>query len=146
MSKYTRDQIMEEAKKLAEMISETEEVNFYKRAEEQINKNEKVFHIIDLIKSYQKQAVNFQHYEKHEALKRIENKINQLQDELDEIPIVQEFKESQMDVNDMLQLVSSTISNTVTDEIIKSTGGDLLYGETGSKVERSNKKTDDCGC
>lgn len=50
---------------------------------------------------------------------------------------MQEFKQSQADVNDLLQIVLATISSTVTDEIITSTGGDLLAGETGSKVRNS---------
>jgi cell fate (sporulation/competence/biofilm development) regulator YmcA (YheA/YmcA/DUF963 family) len=134
MAKYTKDDIVAKAKELAVAISDTEEVDFFKRAEEAINKNEKVQYLIKQIKAYQKQAVNFQHYGKHEALKQVEEKIENFMAELDEIPIVEEFKSSQTDVNDLLQLVSSTISNTVTDEIIKSTGGDLLSGETGSKV------------
>ncbi len=48
--------------------------------------------------------------------------------------MVQQFKESQGDVNDLLQLVSNTIANNVTNEIIRSTGGDVLRGETGSYV------------
>ena len=52
--------------------------------------------------------------------------------------MIQEFKESQTEVNSLLQLVAHTISNQVTDEIILSTGGDLLLGETGSKVKNSS--------
>jgi len=89
------------------------------------------------IKSLQKQAVNFQHYGKTEALKQVEAKIDRLQEELDELPIIQQFQESQINVNDLLQLVANTISNTVTDEIIVSTDGDLLRGETGSQVRNS---------
>src|SRR5690606_34109395 len=55
----------------------------------------------------------------------------------DEIPIVQEFKQSQIEVNNLLQLVSSAISNKVTDEILISTGGDLLTGETGSQLKNN---------
>lgn len=137
MKKYTKDDIVERATELAKMISETEEVDFFKRAEAQINENQKVREMIASIKSLQKQAVNFQHYGKTKALKMVEAKIEKLEEELDEIPIVQEFKQSQIDVNDLLQIVSSTISNTVTDEIIVSTGGDLLSGETGSKIKNS---------
>ena len=43
------------------MIAKTEEVDFFKRAEAQINENEKVREKIATIKSLQKQAVNFQH-------------------------------------------------------------------------------------
>lgn len=134
---YTKDEIVAKARELAKMISESKEVDFFKRAEAQLNENQKVREMIASIKSLQKQAVNFQHYGKHEALKQVEAKIEKIQNELDEIPIIQEFQESQIEVNDLLQLVSHTISNKVTNEIITSTGGDLLSGETGSKVRSS---------
>jgi cell fate (sporulation/competence/biofilm development) regulator YmcA (YheA/YmcA/DUF963 family) len=94
--------------------------------------------MINKIKSLQKQAVNFQHYGKHEALKKVEAEIDAIYEELSQIPIVEEFKQSQIEVNDLLQLVASTISKTVTDEIITSTGGDLLRGETGSQMKNSH--------
>jgi cell fate (sporulation/competence/biofilm development) regulator YmcA (YheA/YmcA/DUF963 family) len=138
MAKYTKDDIVARAKELAKMIAETEEVDFFKKAEEKINQNEKVRSMINKIKSLQKQAVNFQHYGKHEALKKIEAEIDAIYEELSQIPIVEEFKQSQIEVNDLLQLVASTISKTVTDEIITSTGGDLLRGETGSQMKNSH--------
>ncbi|WP_061575783.1 RicAFT regulatory complex protein RicA family protein, partial [Heyndrickxia coagulans] len=137
MQKFTKDDIVAKAAELAKMIAETEEVDFFKRAEAQINENGRVRNLIANIKALQKQAVNLQHYGKKEALKQVEAKIDELEEELDGIPVVQEFKQSQMDVNDLLQLVTNTISNTVTDEIIKSTGGDLLKGQTGSQVKYS---------
>lgn len=138
MGKYTKDEIIAKARDIARMIAETEEVDFFKRAEAQIHENEKIRQNIASIKSLQKQAVNFQHYGKIEALKKTEEKIAELEKELDEIPIVNEFKQSQVDVNDLLQLVATTISNQVTDEIIKSTGGNLLSGETGAEIKNKN--------
>lgn len=142
MGKYTKDDIVERAKELASMIALTDEVDFFKRAEAHIHENEKVRALISDIKGLQKQAVNLQHYGKPEALKKVEERIDFLQNELDEIPVVQEFKESQVDVNELLQLIASTISNTVTDEIITSTGGDLLRGETGASLQHDEP----CGC
>ncbi|MFS0654813.1 RicAFT regulatory complex protein RicA family protein [Bacillus sp. 179-C3.3 HS] len=138
MTLYSKKDIVERARELAKMISETEEVDFFKKAEAQINENTKISAIINQIKALQKQAVNLKHYGKHEALKQVEEKIDALQEELDDIPIIQEFKESQVEVNSLLQLVAHTISNQVTDEIILSTGGDLLLGETGSKVKNTS--------
>ncbi|WP_062105007.1 RicAFT regulatory complex protein RicA family protein [Bacillus niameyensis] len=137
MGKYTKEDIVKQAHELAKMIANTEEVDFFKRAEAQINENQSVREMIASIKSLQKQAVNFQHYGKERALQLVEEKLDKLQAEIDEIPIVQEFKQSQVDVNDLLQMVSSAISNKVTDEILISTGGDLLTGETGSKLKNS---------
>ncbi|KQL19193.1 RicAFT regulatory complex protein RicA family protein [Cytobacillus solani] len=138
MAKYTKDDIIARARELARMIAETEEVDFFKRAEAQINENEKVRATISNIKGLQKQAVNLQHFGKKEALKKTEDKLEALQNELDEIPVVQEFKQSQIEVNELLQMVANTISNTVTDEVILSTGGDLLSGETGSQIKNSD--------
>jgi cell fate (sporulation/competence/biofilm development) regulator YmcA (YheA/YmcA/DUF963 family) len=135
MAKYTKDDILTKAAELAEMISTTEEVDFFKQAEAHINENQKVRTLIASIKGLQKQAVNLQHYGKQKAYNEVQAKIEALEKELDELPIVQQFKQSQVDVNDLLQIVASQISNKVTDLIIESTDGDLLRGETGSKVK-----------
>jgi cell fate (sporulation/competence/biofilm development) regulator YmcA (YheA/YmcA/DUF963 family) len=135
MAKYTKDDIVARAKELASMIAETDEVDFFKRAEAHIHENETVRILISDIKGLQKQAVNLQHYGKPEALKKVEERMASLEKELDEIPVVQDFKQSQLEVNELLQLIASTISNTVTDEIIVATGGDLLRGETGASME-----------
>ena len=138
MSKlYSKDEIVEKAKEIAHMIANTEEVETFKQIEEQINENQKVREKIASLKTLQKQAVNFQALGKEKALKMIEGKIENIETEIDEVPVVQQFKQSQVDVNFLLQLVSNTIANAVTNEIVESTGGDLLRGESGSKVRNS---------
>lgn len=146
MTKYTKDDIVARAKELARMIADTQEVDFFKRAEAQIHDNQKVKTLIADIKGLQKQAVNLQHYGKPEALKKVEEKIASIEQELDDIPVVQDFKESQIEVNELLQLIATTISNTVTDEIIISTGGDVLLGETGASMKNGGSCAghDDC--
>lgn len=138
MAEYTRKQILDEAKNLAQMLANTEEIDRFKEVEAKINANQKVQKLITKIKALQKQAVNFQAYEKREALKRVEAEIDRLQAEIDDIPVVQEFKETQITVNDVLQLVSGTIAREVTNDVIRSTGGDLLSGETGSKLKNGS--------
>ena len=111
---YTKDEIVKKAKEIAHMIANTEEVEFFKKAEEQINENQFVREKIASLKTLQKQAVNFQHLGKERALKTMETKIEGIEQEIDELPVVQQFKQSQVEVNDLLQLVSSAIANTVT--------------------------------
>ncbi|WNS79654.1 RicAFT regulatory complex protein RicA family protein [Domibacillus sp. DTU_2020_1001157_1_SI_ALB_TIR_016] len=134
---YTKDEIIAKATELANMISATEEVAFFKQAEAKIHENQKLREKMAGLKSLQKQAVNFQHYKKTEALKATEEKIAKIEQELDEMPIVQQFKQSQTDVNAILQMIATAISNKVTDNIITETGGDLLRGETGAQVRNS---------
>ncbi|PSC77676.1 hypothetical protein C6576_11520, partial [Mammaliicoccus sciuri] len=64
---YTKDDILEQARKLGKMMSETEEVDFFKRAEAQIHENQTVREKMASLKSLQKQAVNFQNYGKDKA-------------------------------------------------------------------------------
>lgn len=134
---YTKEDLIKKSQEIANMIANTPEVEIFKKAEAQINENQLVRERIASLKSLQKQAVNFQHLGKEKALKMIESKIEKIEEEINAIPVVQQFKESQVDVNDLLQLVSNTIANNVTNEIVRSTGGDLLRGETGSQVENS---------
>lgn len=55
---------MAKAQELAQKITETEEVDFFIRAEKQINENEKVQSMIEEVKAKQKELVNLQHYKK----------------------------------------------------------------------------------
>ena len=144
MAKYTREEVLAEAKDLASKLANIEEIDRFKEVEAKVNENEKVQRLISRIKALQKQAVNFQQYEKMEALKRVEADIDRVQEELDSIPVVQEFQEIQVLVNDVLQLVSGTIAREVTNHVIRDTDGDLLSGETGSKVKSKQASSSCC--
>ena len=132
MAKYTKKEVLEEAHDLAMKMASMEEIERFKQLEAKLNESTKIQSAIKKIKALQKQAVNFQAYGKEEALKKVEKEIDRLQAEIDEIPIVQEFKDTQVVINDILQLVTNTIAREITNEVIRSTGGDVLAGTTGS--------------
>ena len=124
-------EIMEKARQLADLIVQSEEVDFYRRAEQQIKRSQKVQSLIAQIKRKQKELVHAKHLNKEQLAAQLEEELERLQDELDEIPIVAEFKESQLEINDLLQMVTNVIANTISEKIILSTGGNPLTGETG---------------
>ena len=125
MAEYTRKQVIEEAQELAKKLSKIEEIDRFRQLEIKINENKKVQAHIAKIKALQKQAVNLQHYDKHGALEQFEAELDRYQKELDEIPIVQEFKDSQVVVNDILQRVTKTIADEVTNEIVGESDEDV---------------------
>ncbi|MGO0061619.1 RicAFT regulatory complex protein RicA family protein [Brevibacillus fluminis] len=129
---YTQKEILDKARELATMMARTKEVDFYKRAEAQIKLNERVQDLIQELKQKQKQVVMFESMNKKELVQKLEAELDQLHEQLDEIPVVAEFKQSQVDVNDLLQMVTNVITNAVSERIILDTGGDPLKGETGS--------------
>ncbi|BAU28807.1 cell fate (sporulation/competence/biofilm development) regulator YmcA (YheA/YmcA/DUF963 family) [Aneurinibacillus soli] len=129
------DSILGQARDLAGLIADSEEVERFKQAEKKINANETVQRLIAEIKQKQKRIVTLEHNRKDDQIPALEQEIDALQDELDQIPIVVEFRQSQADINELLQMVTSAIASKVSEHIIVSTGGDPLYNEIGySKV------------
>src|SRR5690625_5252683 len=112
-----REDILQKAKELAALISTSEEVLFYKKAERQIQENDRTQELIKAIKKKQKEVVAFESFENPEMVKKIEAEQQGLQDELDGIPIVEQFKQSQTDLNQLLQLVVSVMRDSVTEKI-----------------------------
>lgn len=124
MERYTvtetlvREDILAKARELADLIATSSEVEYYKKAEKQIGENRRVQELISQIKKKQKEAVAFETTFKNEQMvKKIEAEIAALQDELDSIPIVAEFQQSQSDINYLLQLVMGVVRDTVAEKI-----------------------------
>ncbi|MFC4599025.1 RicAFT regulatory complex protein RicA family protein [Cohnella hongkongensis] len=113
-----REDILSRARELAQLITTTEEVDIFQKAEKRIQSHERVQGLIAQIKKKQKELVAFQNTFKNQAMvEKIEAEIEELQDELDGIPIVQQFQQSQVDVNYMLQSIISIIRDTVAEKI-----------------------------
>ncbi len=113
-----REDILNRARELANLITTAEEVNVYQQAEKRIQSHERVQGLIVQIKKKQKELVAFQNTFKNPVMvEKIEAEISVLQDELDGMPIVQQFQQSQVDVNYMLQSIISIIRDTVSEKI-----------------------------
>jgi cell fate (sporulation/competence/biofilm development) regulator YmcA (YheA/YmcA/DUF963 family) len=109
---------MAKARELAGLIYSSEEVQVFRRAEKQIQGNDRVQSLMAGLKKKQKELVAFEQTFKNTTMvEKIETEMNQLQDELDGIPIVGEFQQSQADINYLLQMVVSIIQDTVADKI-----------------------------
>ncbi len=113
-----REDILARARELAHLITTTEEVQLFQRAEKLIQANEKVQGLIAQLKKRQKELVAFETTFKNEQMAaKIQKEIDQLQDELDNMPVVQQFQQSQVDVNYLLQSIVSIIRDTVAEKV-----------------------------
>ncbi|MFE5319515.1 RicAFT regulatory complex protein RicA family protein [Paenibacillus sp. NPDC056579] len=112
-----REDIIDKAKELAELLSTSNEVQFFQKAESQISSNDQIQTLISAIKKKQKEIVAFESFENKKMVDKIEKEIEDLQDQLDNIPIVNEFRQSQEDINYLLQLVMSVIRDSISEKI-----------------------------
>lgn len=128
-----RDDIMNKAKELAQLIGTSEEVVQFQKAEKLIQGHERVQTLISTIKKKQKEIVAFESFQNKNMVDKIEREIEELQDELDGIPVVTEFQQSQSDINYLLQLVVSVIRDTVSEKVNVESGSEPAvtsgYGE-----------------
>lgn len=112
-----RGDIMSKAKELAELIGTSEEVQHFQKAEQLIQQHERVQALISTIKKKQKEVVAFESFQNKAMVEKIEGEMNELQEELENIPVVTEFQQSQSDINYLLQLVISVIRDTVSEKV-----------------------------
>lgn len=128
-----REDIMSKAKELAELIGTSEEVQQFQKAEKLIQQHERIQTLISAIKKKQKEIVAFETFQNLTMVQKIEREIEELQDELDGIPLVTEFQQSQSDINYLLQLVVSVIRDTVANKVNVESGSEPAvssgYGE-----------------
>lgn len=128
-----REDIMSKAKELADLIGTSEEVQQFQKAEKLIQQHERIQTLISAIKKKQKEIVAFETFQNQAMVQKIEREIEELQDELDGIPLVTEFQQSQSDINYLLQLVVSVIRDTVASKVNVESGSEPAvssgYGE-----------------
>ncbi|PXW92461.1 cell fate (sporulation/competence/biofilm development) regulator YmcA (YheA/YmcA/DUF963 family) [Streptohalobacillus salinus] len=110
---YSNEDVLNKATEVAKSLEELEEVQTFKALKARLDQNQKVKDKISAIKQLQKQAVNLQAYGKTNAVKALDVEIDQIQAEIDQLPIVEEFKSNQVVVNDILKQMIASIDHQV---------------------------------
>lgn len=135
MEPQSREDIISKAKELAGLIGTSEEVQHFQKAEKLIQNHERIQSLISVIKKKQKEIVAFESMRNASMVAKIEDEINQLQEELDSIPLVNEYQQSQSDINYLLQMVISVIHDTVSERINVETASDTKSEPTSGYGE-----------
>jgi len=102
---YSKEDILKHADVLARRINNLEVVKDYQSIEQQIHNNKTIESKMKSLKKQQKQSVNFQNYGKDTAFRQSENQIHHIENEINNLPIVEEFRSAQYDANELLQMM-----------------------------------------
>ena len=111
MDKKTNDVLQ---KLITEVTQQTAYTQFIE-AKEKIN-NKEITTLIEDIERTQKNSVHLNHYEKKQAFMQNEEKVDQLYQQLETNPIVQEYRECLMEANDLLQYITGYIEEKINEE------------------------------
>lgn len=124
----TTHPVVKSAQSLAERLKKLEEVQRFREAERQIEQSETVKAYIEQIKHKQKELVHAKHFQKQNYRKQLEKELELLHQEFEELPIVQEYQQIQVYVNDLLQLIQNVIAETICKKLNVETGGVVPSG------------------
>lgn len=106
---YSKEEILLQTDQLAEKIKNLETIKEYRIIEKQIHENQTIQQKMNLLKKQQKQAVNFQNYGKLHAFEQSEGQIHDIEEQINRLPIVEQFQSSQYEANELLQMFISTM-------------------------------------
>jgi len=110
---YEKEDILKQANSVSNKIKALELIKQYQNVEQQIHENTSIEQKMKQLKLQQKQSVNFQNYGKHQAYQKSEEEISQLEKEINALPIVEEFRSAQFEANELLQLMVSTMEQSL---------------------------------
>lgn len=117
MSTTTKEEILEKTKDLAKILAEQEEIILYKKAELQVAKHRRIQELIANIKRKQQELVNAKHLNKKNYIKQLEEELDQLNNELHDIPLIDQFQQSQAEINKYLQSLLNVIKLEISKKI-----------------------------
>ncbi|WP_370872471.1 RicAFT regulatory complex protein RicA family protein [Paenibacillus zeirhizosphaerae] len=119
-----RQDILQKTQELAKLLQNSEEVQLFRKAEDKIKNHQRIQQLIAVMKKKQKEIVAFESLKNTAMVAKIEHEIEQLQTELDGIPVVSEFQQSQVEINELLQMIMGAIRDTVSEKVSVETGKD----------------------
>ncbi|AVQ32908.1 hypothetical protein C7J88_01345 [Staphylococcus muscae] len=108
-----KEDVLRKARELQQSIQGLETIQYYKQVEAQIHQNEHIAEQMKILKQQQKQSVNLQNYDKPIAYQRSEATIQAIQTEIDDMPIVSEFRQAQREANDTIQFIVETLADGI---------------------------------
>lgn len=120
--------VLIQARQFADLILKSEEVQRFRAAERQVQNSKTVQTYIDTIKRKQKELVHAKHYQKAKYARILEKELEQLNQELENLPIIREYQQTQVGVNDLLQTIQEVIAATVSKKVSVETGGEVKQG------------------
>lgn len=123
-----KDDIMEHVHLFAQKLQQVDEVKRFRLVEQVVNDSPRVEELIEKIKRTQKELVHAEHYVKPGYKQHLERELAKLNEELDNLPLVREYQQSQVEMNDLLQLIQHAIASEVSKKLEVETGGEVASG------------------
>ena len=106
---------------LIDLLKHHEAVLAFQEAEESIGQipqiSDQISSMAGQMKAYQQEAVLFQKIEKQRAYEEAGEQADLIQHELENLPIVQDYRQKMQDASDLIQYVTKSIEERINEEL-----------------------------
>lgn len=102
---------------LASLIRQHEKVQAYQAVRARLEALPELNQLVEKMKSHQQDAVFFQKIDKKAAHQEADNRAMKLQREIEQLPLVQDYRSKLQDANDLLNYITKTIEERVNEEL-----------------------------
>ena len=102
---------------LIDLLKHHEAVLAFQEAEKAIGQIPQISDLAGQMKSYQQEAVLFQKIEKQRAYEEAGEQADLIQNELENLPIVQDYRQKMQDASDLIQYVTKSIEERINEEL-----------------------------
>lgn len=113
------ESIQIELNQLLSLIEEHDIIQRYKMLEKKVQANKKLAELTEKIKTAQKEAVQFAHYDKPNAEQEAICQADRLTKEFNEQPLVIAYRQALSEANELLQYITEMIQSQINEEIEK---------------------------
>ena len=102
---------------LIDLLKNHEAVLAFQEAEKAIGQIPQISYLAGQMKAYQQEAVLFQKIEKQRAYEEAGEQADLIQNELENLPIVQDYRQKMQDASDLIQYVTKSIEEKINEEL-----------------------------
>ncbi len=111
------NKLLESVEALKQLIEDDEILQHYRQMGIKVHQNEAVKALHDAYIAKQKEVVKLTHYHKKEAALQAEQELKQLEDQLFEHPLLNNYLEYQTEINELAQSMSHLIQSKVDEHL-----------------------------
>lgn len=114
-----RSMILEKAQQIARMIEQSEEMQRFRQAQHKINHHADAQALMFIVRSKRNaySQTSLRHGYEHPAAVKAKQDYDDVLDKIAQIPLIDEFKEAQDEINDVVQGVLKTLVVTLSDSV-----------------------------
>ena len=112
-----QDDFQKAQNNLINLLKNHEAVLDFKEAQKGIEQIPELKHLAGQMKAHQQEAVLFQKIEKEKAQVQSAQQADRIKDELDDLPIVQDYRKKMQDASDLVQYVTKSIEEKINEEL-----------------------------